>query len=65
MNKKQILEITENSVLFSIQTNLYKIDDLNKDKIEFITENLIKIKENSRTEVYLNVKDIRVIKVKK
>lgn len=65
MNKKQILDIIKDAVLFNIETNIYKINDLNPDRIEFITETLLKIKEDSRTEVYINVKDIRVIKVKK
>ena len=65
MNKKQILDIIKDSVLFNIETNTYKITDLNPNRIEFITEKLLKIKEDSRTEVYINVKDIKVIKVKK
>lgn len=65
MNKKQIIEITKDSVLFNIQTNLIKIDDLNQSRLTFVTENLLKIVKDSRTDIYLNVKDIKIVEVKK
>lgn len=65
MNKKQIIEITKDSVLFNIQTNLIKMDDLNQSRLTFVTENLLKIVKDSRTDIYLNVKDIKIVEVKK
>ena len=65
MNKKQILDAVEESVLFNIQTNNIKLEDLNKDRLTFINDNLLKVLKDSRTDVYINVKDIRVLEVKK
>lgn len=65
MNKKQILDAIEEGVLFNLQTNLIRLEDLNTSKITFVTDNLVRIIKDSRTTVYLNVKDIRVLEVKK
>ena len=65
MNKKQILDAVSEGVLFNIQTNNIKLEDLNKSRLTFINENLLKIVKDSRTDVYINVKDIRVLEVKK
>lgn len=65
MNKKQILDAVEEGVLFNIQTNIIRLEDLNKSRLTFINDNLLKIVKDSRTDVYINVKDIRVLEVKK
>ena len=65
MNKKQILDAIEEAVLFNIQTNLIRLEDLNKSRLTFINDNLLKIVKDSRTDVYINVKDIKVLEVKK
>lgn len=65
MNKKQILDAVSEGVLFNIQTNNIKLEDLNKSRLTFINDNLLKIVKDSRTDVYINVKDIRVLEVKK
>ena len=65
MNKKQIVDAISEGVLFNIQTNNTRLEDLNKDRLTFINENLLKIVKDSRTDVYINVKDIRVLEVKK
>ena len=65
MNKKQILDAIEEAVLFNIQTNIIRLEDLNKSRLTFINDNLLKIVKDSRTDVYINVKDIRVLEVKK
>lgn len=65
MNKKQILDAIGEGVLFNIQTNNIKLEDLNKSRLTFINDNLLKIVKDSRTDVYINVKDIRVLEVKK
>lgn len=65
MNKKQILDAVEEAVLFNIQTNIIRLEDLNKSRLTFINDNLLKIVKDSRTDVYINVKDIRVLEVKK
>jgi len=65
MNKKQIIEITKDAILFNIQTNLTKIEDLNQNKIKFISDNLIRLTKDSRTDVYINTKDVKIIEVKK
>ena len=65
MNKKQILDAIGEGVLFNIQTNNIKLDDLNQSRLTFINDNLLKIVKDSRTDVYINVKDIRVLEAKK
>lgn len=65
MNKKQILDAVSEGVLFNIQTNNIKLEDLNQSRLTFINDNLLKIVKDSRTDVYINVKDIRVLEVKK
>lgn len=65
MNKKQILDAVEEAVLFNLQTNIIRLEDLNKSRLTFINDNLLKIVKDSRTDVYINVKDIRVLEVKK
>lgn len=65
MNKKQIIDMIEDCVLFNIQTNLIRLEDLNPSRLTFITDNLLKIVKDSRTDVYINVKDIRLVEVKK
>lgn len=65
MNKKQIVDAISEGVLFNLQTNLVKLEDLNADRLTFINDNLLKVVKDSRTDVYVNVKDIRVLEVKK
>ena len=65
MNKKNIQDITDQYPLFEIVTNHYHSSLLNKDKINFITEKVVKLTETSNTDVYLNVDDIRLIRGKK
>lgn len=62
MNKKQILDIAEKYVNFQIITNNYESKELNMDKIDFPYEGVLKIVEASSIDVYLQIKDIRIIR---
>ena len=59
MNKKQIEAIAENYVTFQLETNIYTSKPLNKDKISFPMEGLIKIRDDK--DVFLQIKDIKII----
>ena len=45
MNKKQIETIAKQYVTFTIETNLYKSPPLNSDKIGFVFDGVMVIKE--------------------
>lgn len=62
MNKKQILDIAEKYVTFQIITNNYESGMLNLDKIDFPFEGVLKIVEASSVDVYLQIKDIRIVR---
>lgn len=59
MNKKQIVDITSKYVTFNLQTPLMKFVDLNKSKLEFVADNLIKIDDT-----YIQTKDVKIIEGK-
>lgn len=59
MNKKQIQSITGKYVTFNLETPLIKLTDLNSGKLEFVTENIIKIDD-----MYIQTKDVKIIEGK-
>lgn len=59
MNKKQIQSITGKYVTFNLETPLIKLTDLNSGKLEFVTENIIKIGD-----MYIQTKDVKIIEGK-
>ena len=61
MNKKQVVDICKEHILFQIITNKYTSPKLNMDKIDFIGDNIIKITHSSTLDVYLQTKDIIMI----
>ena len=60
MNKKQIETIAKQYVTFTIETNLYKSPPLNSDKIGFVFDGVMVIKEEK--DVFIQTKDVRVIR---
>ena len=60
MNKKQVENITKNLITFKIVTNNYESGTLNSNKIDFPCEGIIRLHE--QREVYLQIKDIKMIK---
>ena len=61
MNKKQIETIGNKYVTFEIETNNFKSEPLNMDKIEFVYENLILIREGKK-DVFIQMKDVKIIR---
>ena len=60
MNKKQIEAIAERYVTFTIETNNYKSEPLNKDKIDFPYDGVILIRESK--DVFIQIKDVKIIR---
>ena len=65
MNKTNILTVIENAVLFEVHTKFgYTAKDLNQDKLQFVTDKLIKIAEGYKTYTYIDVGAVDRITVK-
>ena len=62
MNKKQIIDIVQEYVTFEILTANYKSPRLNLNKIDFLGDNLIKIVEDSQKDVYIQTKDVIIVR---
>ena len=62
MNKKQIQDIAKECITFVIITPKYESPSLNLDKIDFIGDAILKITQDSRTDMYIQTKDIIAIK---
>ena len=62
MNKKQLIEISEKYVTFEVETNKYRSPALNKDKIDFPYEGVLKIVEPQKIDVFIQIKDIRIVR---
>ena len=65
MNKTNVLSIIENALLFEVHTKFgYTAKELNQDKLEFVTDKLIRITEGYKTYTYIDVGAIDKITVK-
>lgn len=61
MNKKQIIDIIKEYNLVSIQTRQVTLNDLNMNKIDFISDNLMKCTIRHNEDVFINTKDVKAI----
>ena len=56
MNKTNILNIIDGAVLFELHTKFgYSSGKINPDKLEFVTDKLIKITEEHKKYTYIDV----------
>ena len=64
MNKKQIEQILEEYINIEIQTPLYTSNQINAKDIDFPFEGVLRISNKVMNEphVYLQIKDIKIIK---
>jgi hypothetical protein len=62
MNKKQIESVAEQYLNFIIETPLYTSRALNTNEIEFFSEGLLKIKGKMESDVFIQTKDIKIIR---
>lgn len=58
MKQQQLQNIIQSYINFEIVTPRYRSPRLSEDKIEFQKEGLIKIKQDSQTDVYIETKNI-------
>lgn len=61
MKEPLILTILSKYETISIQTMQITINDLDKDKIEFITPSILKLTVNSKEDVFIKTRDIKAI----
>ena len=63
MNKVEIAHILKDSIAFTISTATYKSPELNKHKVSFIGDNILELVVSHGEYMYINVKDVKNVRV--
>lgn len=61
MNQKMIVDIITKYDTFVLKTNNYTSNSLTEDRLTFLNNYVLRIKQDSQTDVFIQIKDINQI----
>lgn len=65
MNKKELLAVLEDNIVFTINTPYYKSPELNMSKINFVNDHILELTIAHKEFMYIDIRDISTVRVLK
>ena len=63
MNKKDLLAVLEDCIVFTINTPYYKSLELNMSRIRFVNDHILELTVAHKEFIYIDIRDISTVRV--